>query len=79
MLSLVYGAVVRIANIPTIIGDALVVGLTWLKTYDQLKIGRKLHMNTSLSMLFLRDGTLYFMCVNLVETRFIRCSSNALT
>ena len=49
-----------------ITADALVLCLTWVKTYGQLKSARKLQIKTPLSMLFLRDGTLYFMRVSFV-------------
>lgn len=48
-----------------ILQDVVVLILTWIKTYGQWKIARRSNFSLSVSMCLLRDGTMYF-CVLLV-------------
>lgn len=55
--------IVRIARIPAIFGDVLVIAVTWFKSYQQLHLGRGLEIATPLSSLLFRDGTAYFLAL----------------
>lgn len=46
-----------------IFNDILVLSLTWAKTFKQFKEARAIGMNTPITMLLLRDGTVYFLSV----------------
>ncbi|KAI0718685.1 hypothetical protein C8T65DRAFT_737040 [Cerioporus squamosus] len=57
-----------------IFSDGLVVVLTWIKTYRVFVLTRKISFRTNYSALILRDGTLYFLAVcvlNLVAIIYI--------
>ncbi|EIW53064.1 uncharacterized protein TRAVEDRAFT_53479 [Trametes versicolor FP-101664 SS1] len=47
-------------KISLIVGDALVLAVTWWKTYRLKKAADAAHMKTSIFELLLRDGTIYF-------------------
>lgn len=50
--------------------DIVVVVLTWLKTYQQVRESRRLGISLPLSICLIRDGTVYFLCllaVNIAE------------
>ncbi|KAI0760553.1 hypothetical protein C8Q74DRAFT_1207827, partial [Fomes fomentarius] len=50
-------------RIVSIFSDGLVVVLTWVKTYRVFVLTRKIKLRTNYSTLILRDGTLYFLAV----------------
>ncbi|EKM57494.1 uncharacterized protein PHACADRAFT_206395 [Phanerochaete carnosa HHB-10118-sp] len=57
-------------RVPLIFADALVLVLTWIKTLRQLTEARRLRLPLSISTCLLRDGTLYFLIllvVNIVQ------------
>ncbi|KAH9917156.1 EAP30/Vps36 family-domain-containing protein [Epithele typhae] len=56
--------------------DLLVVVLTWLKTYEIRRLSYRLHFKTSLSTLLLRDGTLYFGILLILNVIDIILNSN---
>ncbi|KAK7680833.1 hypothetical protein QCA50_016143 [Cerrena zonata] len=47
--------------------DALVLGLTWYKTIDVVKESRRLHIKTGLSTLLIRNGSLQFLILLLLN------------
>ncbi|THG94501.1 hypothetical protein EW026_g6979 [Hermanssonia centrifuga] len=47
-------------SILIVLGDALVLAVTWLKTARNLTEGARIGMRTPLSTMLLRDGTIYF-------------------
>ena len=53
--------VYRIASAMTIISNAILISLTWVKTFTIHKDLSKTGMRTSLTTLLLRDGTAFFM------------------
>ncbi|RDX51746.1 hypothetical protein OH76DRAFT_1481264 [Lentinus brumalis] len=58
----------------SIFSDGVVVVLTWIKTYRVFVLTRKVSFRTNYSALILRDGTLYFLAVcilNLVAIIYI--------
>ncbi|RPD54965.1 hypothetical protein L226DRAFT_464333 [Lentinus tigrinus ALCF2SS1-7] len=50
-------------RVVSICSDGLVVALTWVKTYRVFVLTRKISFRTNYSALILRDGTLYFLAV----------------
>ena len=50
-----------LAKAATIASDAILIGLTWVKTFGISKDSSKLGMHTPFATLLLRDGTAYFM------------------
>ncbi|GJE93811.1 hypothetical protein PsYK624_099730 [Phanerochaete sordida] len=50
-------------RLPTLLGDVLVLALTWAKTAAQVRATRRLRLRSPLYALFLRDGTLYFVAL----------------
>lgn len=60
----------RAARIPAIFGDALVVTVTWAKSFGQIRRARQLGISVPLSSLLFRDGTAYFLLllgINAIE------------
>lgn len=51
--------------------DLLVVILTWVKTFDIQRAATSLRMKTPLAAVLLRDGSVYFLCVEFHMCRFI--------
>ncbi|KAL6300947.1 hypothetical protein BKA93DRAFT_828648 [Sparassis latifolia] len=50
--------------------DALVLFLTWIKTYGIRKVASQMHIKATISTLLLRDGTIYFgtmLALNVVD------------
>ena len=45
-----------VTRIPLIVADVLVICLTWIKTWNQVREGRRLGMRIPLSTCILRDG-----------------------
>ena len=43
-----------------ILSDALVIVITWVKTWDTMRAARKLHVQMSFTSLILKEGVLYF-------------------
>ncbi|KAJ3557661.1 hypothetical protein NM688_g1346 [Phlebia brevispora] len=58
-----------------IVVDALVVILTWIKTYDAYKTASSLNFRVPLLTLFFRDGTMYFVAVLLMNVMHILLQS----
>lgn len=58
----------RLTRACVIAADALVIVLIWIKTFTLHRQARQLRMKTSLATLFLRDGTLYFIVLLVVNT-----------
>ncbi len=54
-------SVSALAKAATIASDAILIGLTWVKTFGIKRESSKLGMRTPLATLLLRDGTAYFM------------------
>ena len=50
-----------LAKAATIASDAILIGLTWVKTFGISKDSSKLGMHTPFATLLLRGGTAYFM------------------
>lgn len=50
-----------------IAGDILVLALTWARTFKNWYDGRKLGMDLSVSAYLLRDGTIYFLCLLIIN------------
>ncbi|EKM48537.1 uncharacterized protein PHACADRAFT_202695 [Phanerochaete carnosa HHB-10118-sp] len=50
-----------------ILADAIVLVLTWIKTFGHWKSARRLSMRVSLTMCLLRDETMFFMRVRLIS------------
>lgn len=71
-------AMERASRIPSMLSDILVVVVTWIKSVQQIQMGRKSGVHLPLSTLLFRDGTFYFLllftlgvlelCPNLPET-----------
>ncbi|KAH9850484.1 hypothetical protein C2E23DRAFT_887375 [Lenzites betulinus] len=59
-LTLIRCTVVLGSRVPLIVGDSIVLAVTWWKTYKIKKEAELAHVQTSLVDLLLRDGTLYF-------------------
>lgn len=53
--------VIRATRIPVIFADALVLCLTWMKTFRQAVYASKSKVRMPLAGLILRDGTVYFL------------------
>ena len=49
-------AVTHASRISTIIADALVVALTWVKTFQSVRMAVKLKLDINMAWLLLRDG-----------------------
>ncbi|KAI0754212.1 hypothetical protein C8Q80DRAFT_1137596 [Daedaleopsis nitida] len=58
-----YTALIVATRAVSILSDGLVVVLTWLKTYRVYVLTRKMDLRANYSVLLLRDGTLYFLAV----------------
>lgn len=77
----VFGALTIAARIPVIIADALVLILTWAKTYKQVMAARRAQTTTSVSLCLLRDGTIHFvilLTLNLLELLTHRTSTSSI-
>ncbi|OJT14268.1 hypothetical protein TRAPUB_9180 [Trametes pubescens] len=59
-LNLNWGAVVLGSRISLIVGDALVLAVTWWKTYRLKRAADAARVKTSIIELLLHDGTIYF-------------------
>lgn len=59
MLALTHVSVTRATRIPVIIADALVLVLTWMKTFTHKREATRLAMRVPLSTMLLRDGASY--------------------
>ncbi|KAH9850483.1 hypothetical protein C2E23DRAFT_887374 [Lenzites betulinus] len=88
--SSVYNVVVIASRVSLIVGDAIVLAVTWWKTYRIKKAADAAQMRTSIVDLILRDGTIYFatmlllnvlhIVINFVETvSFMGDIANTLT
>ncbi|PSS32229.1 hypothetical protein PHLCEN_2v1998 [Hermanssonia centrifuga] len=58
-------------RIALIVGDALVLAVTWVKTARNLAEGARIGMRTPLSTMLLRDGTIYFALQPILISRFL--------
>ncbi|EMD31622.1 hypothetical protein CERSUDRAFT_100291 [Gelatoporia subvermispora B] len=54
-------------RVPVIIADIVVLVLTWWKTWATVRMAREHNVKTPLMNLLLRDGTLYFVCLLLLN------------
>ncbi|KAJ8462885.1 hypothetical protein ONZ51_g10616 [Trametes cubensis] len=54
-------SVPALARAPMIIGDVIVIIVTWQTQYKTYNLGKKLSTPSILTMVLLRDGTVYFM------------------
>ena len=61
VLTTAYHEVITIAQVTTIAADAILIGLTWAKTFGINKDSSRLGVRTPLATLLLRDSTAYFM------------------
>jgi hypothetical protein len=52
----------------SILGDVIVVAITWAKTFKQWREGKRLNVHTSISTLLLRDGEDAVAKTELVES-----------
>ncbi|TBU33978.1 hypothetical protein BD311DRAFT_773874 [Dichomitus squalens] len=57
-----------IAQATTIAAEAILIGLTWMKTFGINRDSARLGVRTPLATLLLRDGTAYFIILLLLET-----------
>lgn len=65
-----FTTLVRTSRIPAILGDALVVAVTWVRSFRQVRKANKLGMSVPLSSMLFRDGTAYFLlllAINVLE------------
>ncbi|KIP06895.1 hypothetical protein PHLGIDRAFT_443062 [Phlebiopsis gigantea 11061_1 CR5-6] len=65
--TLTSGPVIRLTRSCVIAGDLLVIVLIWIKTYNVSRQARHLNIKTSLTTLFLRDGSIYFLVLLVVN------------
>ncbi|EKM50256.1 uncharacterized protein PHACADRAFT_201098 [Phanerochaete carnosa HHB-10118-sp] len=56
-----YGSVVYITRSLLILNDAIVLVLTWIKTFGHWRSARRVNVKASLTACLLRDGTVYFI------------------
>ncbi|KAI0754201.1 hypothetical protein C8Q80DRAFT_1137519 [Daedaleopsis nitida] len=63
----VYERLTIVSKATSIAIDAAAVFLTWYKTYGIKRESRRLGLNTPYATLLLRDGTLYFLIILLVQ------------
>ena len=61
LLTALYHEATIIAQVTTIAADAILIGLTWAKTFGINRDSSRLWVRTPLAMLLLRDSTAYFM------------------
>ncbi|KAH9888811.1 hypothetical protein C8Q73DRAFT_793816 [Cubamyces lactineus] len=57
-----------LARVPMIIADLALIVITWKTQYKTYSLGRKLSTPSGLSMVLLRDGTVYFMALTVLNT-----------
>ncbi|KAH9840607.1 uncharacterized protein C8Q71DRAFT_904709 [Rhodofomes roseus] len=63
----------------SIVSDLLVIVVTWWRTYALKREADRLHMRASLATLLLRDGTIYFVAIlvlNIVHIIFVLYNGN---
>ncbi|KAI0708036.1 hypothetical protein C8Q76DRAFT_800315 [Earliella scabrosa] len=58
-----YLALLILTRASVVLGDVLVIGVTWYKTYNTWKTAASVAMKASFSTMLLRDGTVYFLCI----------------
>ena len=51
-----YGVVLILTRASVVLGDVLVIGVTWYKTYNTWKTAASVAMKASFSTMLLRDG-----------------------
>lgn len=56
-----------VARISAIIADTLVICLTWVKTFNNVVTLYRFHKKVTLTMLIMRDGTIYFLYVTWIS------------
>ncbi|PIL23129.1 hypothetical protein GSI_14438 [Ganoderma sinense ZZ0214-1] len=82
MSALAYKNLSVVARVVSIFGDGMVVVLTWLKTYRVSVVTKGVASRISVSTVILRDGTLYFIVIcilNVVAIVYVvRTGSNLL-
>ena len=61
VLTTPYHEATTVAQATTIAADAILIGLTWAKTFSINRDSSRLGVRTPLATLLLRDGTAYFM------------------
>ena len=56
-----------LACIPVMLADIIVVGVTWMKTYRQVRDSRDIRVEASASRTMLADGMVFslFLCASL--------------
>ena len=50
-----------LACIPVMLADVIVVGVTWMKTYRQVRDSRDIRVEASASRTMLADGMVFFL------------------
>lgn len=58
---------IRVARIPVIVGNGLVVVVTWIRSFRQILDGRRQNLPVPLSTIIFRDGTVYFLLLLLIN------------
>ncbi|KAI9062124.1 hypothetical protein FKP32DRAFT_1612786 [Trametes sanguinea] len=58
-----YTALAIATRVISIVSDGLVVVLTWVKTFRVYALARRARFRADYSLLLLRDGAVYFLCV----------------
>ena len=48
-----------------IVSDAIVIIVTWIKTWSTMRAAKLLHIHMSFTSLVLKEGMLYFVCVKI--------------
>ncbi|TFY59207.1 hypothetical protein EVJ58_g5932 [Rhodofomes roseus] len=80
MVAVASNLVMTIATrVCSIVSDLLVIVVTWWRTYALKREADRLHMRASLATLLLRDGTIYFVAIlvlNIVHIIFVLYNGN---
>ncbi|KAI0328676.1 hypothetical protein GY45DRAFT_1435976 [Cubamyces sp. BRFM 1775] len=57
-----------LARVPLIIADLAIIVITWKTQYKTYRFGRKVSTPSGLTMVLLRDGTIYFVALTILNT-----------